>query len=58
LETERTLFIVESELSELRQELHNAYVKLHKALGGGRPSKEEMEQAQDQPEVPKNNSPN
>jgi multidrug efflux system outer membrane protein len=35
LETERTLFSVELELSELRQLYHNAYVKLYKALGGG-----------------------
>jgi multidrug efflux system outer membrane protein len=45
LEMERTLFSVESEMSELRQELHNAYVKLHKALGGGWVSKEEVGQA-------------
>ena len=53
LETERTLFSVGLELSELRQQFYNSYVKLYKALGGGWLSKEEMEQAQNQPEAPK-----
>ena len=53
LETERTLFSVGLELSELKQQFYNAYVKLYKALGGGWLSKEEMEQAQNQPEAPK-----
>ncbi len=53
LETERTLFSVGLELSELKQQFYNAYVKLYKALGGGWLSKEEMEQAQSQPEAPK-----
>ena len=35
LETERSLFSVDLELSELRQQYLNAYVKLYKALGGG-----------------------
>jgi multidrug efflux system outer membrane protein len=35
LETERALFTVDLELSELRQQYLNAYVKLYKALGGG-----------------------
>ncbi|MBW2607585.1 MAG: efflux transporter outer membrane subunit, partial [Deltaproteobacteria bacterium] len=48
LDTERTLFSVELELSELRQDYHNAYVKLYKALGGGWISKEEMDEAQNQ----------
>lgn len=46
LDTERTLFSVELELSELRKDYHNAYVKLYKALGGGWISKEEMDAAQ------------
>jgi multidrug efflux system outer membrane protein len=35
LDTERTLFSVELELSELRQAYLNSYVRLYKALGGG-----------------------
>jgi multidrug efflux system outer membrane protein len=50
LETERTLFDVELELSELLQLYHNAYVKLYKALGGGWLSEEEMEAARAQDE--------
>jgi multidrug efflux system outer membrane protein len=50
LETERTLFSVEIELSALRQQYYNAYVKLYKALGGGWISEEEMEQAKNPPE--------
>lgn len=46
LETERTLFSVELELSALRQTYFNAYVKLYKALGGGWISEEEMIQAE------------
>lgn len=46
LDTERTLFSVELELSELKKDYHNAYVKLYKALGGGWVSKEEMDEAQ------------
>jgi len=46
LETQRTLFNVELELSELRQDYLNAYVKLYKALGGGWLSKAEMENMQ------------
>ncbi len=46
LETERTLFSVELELSELTKEYYNSYVRLYKALGGGWISKEELEQAQ------------
>ncbi len=45
LETERTLFSVGLELSELKQQFYNSYVKLYKALGGGWLSKEEMEKA-------------
>ncbi|MBW2178599.1 MAG: TolC family protein [Deltaproteobacteria bacterium] len=46
LDTERTLFSVGLELSELEQRYHNAYVKLYKALGGGWLSKEEMAKIQ------------
>jgi multidrug efflux system outer membrane protein len=53
LETERTHFSVGLELSELKQQFYNSYVKLYKALGGGWLSKEEMEQVQGQPEAPK-----
>jgi len=35
LETERALFSAELELSELKQQYLNGYVKLYKALGGG-----------------------
>ncbi len=42
LDTERTLFSVGLELSELEQLYRNAYVKLYKALGGGWLSEEEM----------------
>ena len=48
LETERTLFQVELELSELTKDFYNSYVRLYKALGGGWISEEEMEQAQDE----------
>lgn len=50
LDTERTLFNVELELSQLRQEFRSAYVKLYKALGGGWISEAERERAQD-PEI-------
>ena len=49
LDSERTLFAVGLELSELEQQYHNAYVKLYKALGGGWLSEEEMEKAQQPP---------
>jgi len=42
LDTERTLFSVGLELSELEQQYRNAYVKLYKALGGGWLSEAEM----------------
>jgi len=48
LETERALFSVELELSELTKDYYNSYVRLYKALGGGWLSREEMEQAQNQ----------
>jgi len=43
LDTERTLFDVELELSDLKQQFYNAYVRLYKALGGGWLTKAEME---------------
>jgi multidrug efflux system outer membrane protein len=46
LETERTLFEVGLELSELTKDYYNSYVRLYKALGGGWISEEEMNQAQ------------
>ena len=48
LDTERTLFSVELELSELQQQYYNSYVRLYKALGGGWISPQEMEEAQHQ----------
>jgi hypothetical protein len=42
LETERSLFNVQLQLSELQQLYLNAYVNLYKALGGGWITKEEM----------------
>ena len=42
LDTERTLFSVGLELSELEQSYRNAFVRLYKALGGGWLSQEEM----------------
>ncbi len=41
LESERTLFTAELELSEIKQLSLNSYIKLYKALGGGWISKEE-----------------
>jgi len=46
LDTERTLFSVGLEFSELEQLYRNAYVKLYKAFGGGWLSEEEMTAAQ------------
>jgi multidrug efflux system outer membrane protein len=43
LETERSLFNVELQFSELQQQYLNAYVNLYKALGGGWITKAEME---------------
>jgi len=48
LETQRTLFNVELERSEVKQQFLTAYVKLYKALGGGWLSPAEMSAAQDQ----------
>jgi multidrug efflux system outer membrane protein len=44
LDSERTWFSVELELSALRAQHRNAYVFLYKALGGGWMSREELEQ--------------
>ena len=46
LETERALFSAQLELSELKQQYLNGYVKLYKALGGGWLGKDEMAKAQ------------
>ena len=56
LDTERTLFDVGLELSELKQRFYNAYVKLYKALGGGWVTKAEMEQKQNQLDAQKKQS--
>jgi multidrug efflux system outer membrane protein len=44
LETERQLFSAALDLSAVKQEYLNSYVKLYKALGGGWVTKEAMEQ--------------
>jgi len=46
LDSERTLFSVGLEFSDVKQQFYNAYVKLYKSLGGGWISKEEMKKAQ------------
>ena len=51
LETQRQLFNAGLELSSVKQEYLNAYVRLYKALGGGWLSEKEMEQAQNPPET-------
>jgi len=53
LDTERTLFDVGLEYSELKRQFYNAYVRLYKALGGGWLTKAEMEQAQKQTDAQK-----
>ena len=55
LDTERTLFSVELQLSELQQQYLGAYVNLYKALGGGWITREEREQNSN-PEQPMNYS--
>ena len=45
LETERSLFNVQLQYSELKQSYLNAYVNLYKALGGGWMTPEEMGEA-------------
>jgi len=49
LETERSFFNVELQLSTLLQQYYNSYVGLYKALGGGWITPEEMDQAQNAP---------
>ncbi|MGB2958379.1 MAG: TolC family protein [Bacteroidota bacterium] len=51
LETERSLFNVEIQLSALIQQYKNAYVGLYKALGGGWVTPEELERAESQADV-------
>ena len=53
LETERALFSAELELSELKQQYLNGYVKLYKALGGGWLNREEMNGAKSPKSVKK-----
>jgi multidrug efflux system outer membrane protein len=48
LESERTLFNAELQLSEVRQQTFNSYIKLYKALGGGWITKEEYVEAKNQ----------
>jgi len=50
LESERTLFNAELQLSEVRQQTFNSYIKLYKALGGGWITKEEYVEAKNQQE--------
>jgi len=45
LDTERTLFSADLQLSQLQQEYINAYVGLYKALGGGWVDQEELEKS-------------
>ncbi|MDZ7700328.1 MAG: efflux transporter outer membrane subunit [Deltaproteobacteria bacterium] len=45
LETQRSLFSAELELSEIEQQYLNGYVRLYKALGGGWTTKDEMAKA-------------
>jgi multidrug efflux system outer membrane protein len=52
LDSQRTLFNVELENSDLRQQLFTSYVRLYKALGGGWMSKAAMAQAQEAPASP------
>ena len=51
LDSERSAFNAELELSEIEQNLLNSYVGLYKALGGGWLSSEEEEQAQQEQET-------
>ncbi len=51
LEAERSLFSVELEYSDIRQQYNNAYVVLYKALGGGWLLPEEMEEASGESET-------
>jgi outer membrane protein, multidrug efflux system len=51
LESQRSAFNAELELSEVKKDYLNAYVKLYKALGGGWITKEEMVEAEKQTEL-------
>jgi multidrug efflux system outer membrane protein len=53
LESERTLFNAELQLSEIRQATFNSYIRLYKALGGGWISKEEYVNAKNDEMQPK-----
>ena len=48
LETERNLFSVELEYSDLRKQYNNSYVRLYKALGGGWITPEERDREESQ----------
>ncbi len=47
LDSERTQFSAQLDLSQATQEYYNAYVRLYKSLGGGWTSSEEMEESED-----------
>lgn len=51
LESQRSSFNAELELSEVKKDYLNAYVKLYKSLGGGWITKEEMDEAENQTET-------
>lgn len=51
LESQRSSFNAELELSEVKKDYLNAYVKLYKALGGGWVSVEEMQEADKRTEM-------
>jgi len=51
LESQRSSFNAELELSEVKKDYLNAYVKLYKALGGGWVSVEEMQEAEKQADM-------
>jgi len=53
LESQRSSFTAELELSEVKKDYLNAYVKLYKALGGGWVSVDEMQEAEKQTEMDK-----
>jgi multidrug efflux system outer membrane protein len=59
LDAQRAFFNAGLDLSEVKQEYYNSYVRLYKALGGGWLSEEEaeMEQASKQPEIQKTSLP-
>jgi outer membrane protein, multidrug efflux system len=51
LESQRSAFDAELQLSEVKKNYLNAYVKLYKALGGGWITKEEMQEVENQTEL-------